>query len=90
LQHKTVEQISNNDLLVRLFNHQYFQFKVAGLTPTEIADSVEQMIRTDKTVPLRPVARQLEGGADWKSLLTDPLEEEQPEGILARQYSLWQ
>jgi hypothetical protein len=77
------------EFAVNLFNHQYFRLEVAGLTPDEIAESVEQTIRIDATVPLRPIAKQLEGGSDFKGLLTDPLFEEQPEGVLARQWSLW-
>lgn len=79
-----------DDLLVRLYNHQYLKLECTGLTPEEIADSAEWRIRPDKTVPLRPVPQQLEGGGDFKAILTDPLVEDQPEGVLPRQYSLWQ
>ena len=61
----------------------------AGLTPDEVADLCEWRIRPDDTVPLRPVPKQLENASDFKSLLTDPLFEDQPEGILPRQWSLW-
>lgn len=78
-----------DDVIVRLFNHQYMKLDIAGLTPTDIASACEQRIRSDPACPLRPVAKQLEGGSDFKSLLTDPLFEEQPEGTLPRQWGLW-
>jgi len=83
------ERPALDDFLVRLYNHQYLKIDCAGLTPDEIADSAEWRVRSDPTIPLRPVGKQLEGGGDFKSLLTDPLFEEQPEGTLARQWSLW-
>lgn len=78
-----------SDLFNHMYNHQYFKFDVSGLTPDEVADAVEWKIRPDETIPLRPVAKILENGADFKSLLTDPLFEDQPEGVLPRQWSLW-
>lgn len=82
-----------DDMMVRLLNHQYLKLDSAGLRPDEIADAVEWRLRPDETVPLRPTARRLEDGTDFKSLLTDPLlepgQEEVPEGTLERTWSLW-
>ena len=84
-----------DDMIVRLYNHQFLKLDAAGKTPTELADSAEQLLKPNPYIPLRPVPRHLEGGAgDFKALLTDPIPgpngEEQPEGTLPRQYSLWQ
>jgi len=82
-----------DDMMVRLLNHQYLKLDSAGLRPDEIADAVAWRLRPDETVPLRPTARRLEDGTDFKSLLTDPLlepgQEEVPEGTLERTWSLW-
>jgi hypothetical protein len=40
----------------------------------------------DQTLPLRPLAIQIEGGGDFKSLLTEGIEDE---GVLPRTWSLW-
>lgn len=82
-----------DDMLVRLFNHQYLKLDSAGLTPDELADAAAWRLREDESVPLRPIARGWpEGGpADFKSCLTEPLEEPkegEPEP-LPRQWSLW-
>jgi len=73
----------------KLHLSQYIKLDIAGLTPETIADSCEWRIRSDSTIPLRPVPKQLEGAGDMKALLTEPLFEDQPEGTLARQWSLW-
>lgn len=43
--------------MVRLYNHQYLKLECAGLTPDEIADSAEWRVRSDRTIPLRPIAQ---------------------------------
>jgi hypothetical protein len=90
LENYTGERNSMDDMLVRLYNHQYLKLDAAGLSPTELADAAEWRLRPDETVPLRPVAVKLEAG-DFKSLLTEPEPgvEDQPEGVLARTWSLW-
>ena len=77
-------------MLVRLFNHQYLKLDAAGLTPDELADSAAWRIRPDESVPLRPIAKRLEGCGDFKACLTDAFEDA-PEGVefLPRQWSLW-
>lgn len=90
LENYTGERNSMDDMLVRLFNHQYLKLDACGLSPKELADAAEWRLRPDETVPLRPVAVKLEAG-DFKSLLTEPEPgvEDQPEGVLARTWSLW-
>lgn len=83
------EKAQLDDLVTKMYNNQFLKLDAAGLVPEVIADSCEQFIRTDSTVPLRPIARKLEGAGDLKACLTDPLFEEQPEGTLPRQWSLW-
>ena len=77
------------DFIQKLHNHQFLKLDAAGLQPEEIADACEWRLRPDETIPLRPIPKQLEGGSDFKALLTDPLFEDQPEGTLPRQWSLW-
>ena len=80
-----------DDMLVRLYNHQYLKLDSAGLSPDELADAAAWRLRPDDSVPLRPTALKLDGGAgDFKALLTEPLFEDQPEGTLPRTWSLWQ
>ena len=45
------------------------------MTPDEITDSVVCRIKSDNDLPLRPLAIQIEGASDFKSLLTEGLEE---------------
>jgi hypothetical protein len=87
------ERPALDDMLVRLYNHQYLKLDSAGLTPDELADAAAWRLRENETVPLRPIARGWpEGGpADFKACLTEPLEEPkegEPEP-LPRQWSLW-
>ena len=74
------ERPALDDMLVRLFNHQYLKLDSAGLNPDEVADAVAWRLRPDETVPLRPVAKRLEGCGDFKACLTDPFEDA-PEGV---------
>ena len=80
-------------MIVRLFNHQYLKIDIAGLTPNEILDIASWRIQPDTSIPLRPVPKKLEGPGDFKACITDPLpmegEEEPPEGLPDRTWSLW-
>jgi hypothetical protein len=78
------EKAQLDDLVTKMYNNQFLKLDAAGLVPEVIADSCEQFIRADSTVPLRPIARKLEGAGDLKACLTDPLSEDQPEGTLPR------
>jgi len=97
------ERPALDDMLVRLFNHQYLKLDSAGLTPNEIADAAQWRLRTDETVPLLLEAELLDGGAGdfkaaltgttWNSYLTigkeGPEPREDPEGTLPKTWSLW-
>jgi hypothetical protein len=97
------ERPALDDMLVRLYNHQYLKLDSAGLHPNEIADATEWRLRTDSTVPLLLEAEILEGGAGdfkgaltgttWNSYLTigkeGPEPREDPEGVLPKTWSLW-
>jgi hypothetical protein len=97
------ERPALDDMLVRLYNHQYLKLDSAGLHPSEIADATEWRLRTDSTVPLLLEAEILEGGAGdfkgaltgttWNSYLTigkeGPEPREDPEGVLPKNWSLW-
>lgn len=63
------------ELLINLFDNQYIKLDSAGLTPDELVECVQCRIKPDDDLPLRPLAIQIEGGGDYKSLLTEGLEE---------------
>ena len=72
-----------------MYDSTYVKIDAAGLDPTELCDAVSFRVNPKVSEPLRPVAKIIEGGGDFKSLLTDEGNEE--EGILPRvsQWSLW-
>lgn len=47
----------------------------AGLIPDEVNEQVSIKIKPEESLPLRPLATIIEGGSDYKGLLTDGLEE---------------
>ncbi len=63
------------ELLINLYDNQYIKLDSAGLTPDEIVDCVQCRIKPDSDLPLRPLAVVIEGGSDYKSLLSEGLEE---------------
>ena len=71
------ERPALDDMLVRLYNHQYLKLDSAGLTPDELAEAAAWRLREDETIPLRPIAAgwQEGGPGDFKACLTEPLEE---------------
>ena len=73
------------ELLINFFDNQYIKLDSAGLTPDELTDCVTCKVKSDDDLTLRPLAIQIEGAGDFKSLLTEGLEENQ----LPRKWSLW-
>ena len=73
------------ELLINFYDNQYIKLDSAGLTPDELTDAVTCRVKLDDDLPLRPLAILIEGGGDFKSLLTEGLEENQ----LPRKWSLW-
>lgn len=61
--------------MLNLYDSQYIKIDAAGLTPDEITDSVVCRIKPDDSLPLRPIGQLIEGGNDFKSLLTEGIEE---------------
>ncbi len=59
----------------------------AGLSPDELAETVAFMLKPNVSEPLTPVATIIEGGSDFKGLLTEEIDPE--EGTLPRRWSLW-
>ena len=76
LQNYKLERHAMEDFIQKLHNHQFLKLEATGLQPEEIADACEWRLRPDETIPLRPIPKQLEGGSDFKALLTDPLFED--------------
>jgi hypothetical protein len=72
-----------------MFDSTYVKIDAAGLNPIELCEAVAFRVKPKVSEPLRPVAKIIEGGGDFKSLLMDEGNEE--EGILPRisQWSLW-
>lgn len=85
--YNTVERPAMEELLINFYDSQYIKLDVGGLTPDEVLDCVSCRIVTDDDLPLRPLALQIEGGSDFKSLLTEGVNQE--EGELPRKWSLW-
>lgn len=84
--YNTVERPAMEELLINFYDNQYIKIDSAGLTPDELTETVSCKIKPDESLPLRPLAIHIEGGAgDYKSLLTEGLEENQ----LPRKWSLW-
>jgi len=73
--YNTIERPAMEELLINLYENQYVKVDSAGLTPDEITECVQCRVKTDDDLPLRPLAIQIEGVSDYKSLLTDGLEE---------------
>ena len=65
-----------------LFDSTFIKIDAAGLNPTELSEAVAFRVKPKNSEPLRPIAKIIEGGGDFKSLLTDEGNEE--EGILPR------
>jgi len=72
------------ELLISLFDHQYIRIEAGGLTPEELLSTSIARIKSDD-LPLPPVGKAIEGGSDFKSLLTDDLKENE----LPRKWSYW-
>lgn len=73
------------ELLISLYDNQYIKVDAASLTPEEVTECVACKIKFDDALPLRPVATVIEGGNDFKSLLTEGVEENQ----IPRKWSLF-
>ena len=63
------------ELMINLYDNQYIKVDAAGLTPDEICEQVSYKIKSDEAIPLRPLALIIEGGGDFKGLLTEGQEE---------------
>lgn len=83
--YNTVERPAMEELLVNFHEDQFIRLETAGFTPDELTESVQCRLKNDETLPLRPLAIQIEGAGDFKSLLTEGVEE----GALPRKWSLW-
>ena len=57
------------------------------MTPDELAEAVAYRIKPNVSEPLTPIATIIEGGSDFKSLLTEGIDSE--DGTLPRRWSLW-
>ena len=84
LSHYIGERSAIESLLMTFFEDQFIRLEAAGMTPEQLTDAVQQRLRPDEGVPLRPLAVQIEGAGDFKSLIT-----EVEENNLPRKWSLW-
>jgi len=53
-----------------MHNATFIKVPVAGLVPDEVADTVIYRMKPNTTEPTTPVAKIIEGGGDFASLLT--------------------
>ena len=83
--YNTVERPAMEELLINFHEDQFIRLDVAGLTPDELADTVQARLKTQEGLPLRPLAIQIEGAGDFKSLLSEGLDE----NPIKRKWSLW-
>lgn len=90
LQHyHVVERPAFDDILLTLYDNQYWRIDAAGLTPEQITNSITEKVKGDEQ--LRPLAIALEGEGDNKSYLMQGKDEIEDVGKpLARRWSLWQ
>jgi YHS domain-containing protein/transcriptional regulator with XRE-family HTH domain len=85
MHYNTVERPALEELLISFHEDQFIRIDAAGLTPEQIADATQIRLKSDENLPLRPLALQIEGAGDFKSLLTEGVEENH----LPRKWSLW-
>lgn len=74
-----------------LYHSTYLRIFAAGLTPTELAETIEYRLKPAVSEPLTPVATIIEGAGDKKGLLTEGLAENEDGDViqLPRTWSLW-
>ena len=63
------------EILINLLHNQYIKLDCSGHTPIELLEAASSRIKFDDDLPLRPLPIVIEGGSDYKSLLTEGLEE---------------
>jgi len=63
------------ELLLNFYESQFIRIDSAGLVPDELTDCVSCKIKPDDDLPLRPLAILIEGSGDYKSLLSEGVEE---------------
>ncbi len=83
--YNNTERPGMEELLIHLYNDQYVKVDSAGLVPDQINDIICKQIKADDNEPLRPIATVIEGGSDFKGLLSEGIEE----GEVPRKWSLW-
>lgn len=69
-QYDSPERPDFDDWIVKMHNSTFIKVPVAGLVPDEVADSVIYRMKPNTTEPTTPVAKIIEGGGDFASLLT--------------------
>ena len=88
--YNSVERSSMEEILINLFESQYIKIGASGIGPKEILDIVCARIQPESKIPVHPVAIQIEGGSDFKGLLTaNDKANEEAEFVFPRKFSLW-
>ena len=85
--YSSVERPAMEELLINFYEDQFIRLEAAGLTPDELADTVQCRLKQEEGLPLRPLPIQIEGASEdaYLQLLTEGL----PEKNLPRKWSLW-
>lgn len=83
--YNTIERPAIEELLVNFHEDQFIRLDAAGFTPDELTEAVQSRVKSEEALPLRPLPIQIEGAGDFKSLLSEGVEENH----LPRKWSLW-
>lgn len=86
MRYKDTERKDFDQFIIKMSNNSYIDIETAGLNPEELALCVTARIKPNDSDPLNPVATIIEGGGDFKGLLTEGIEPE--DGTLPRQWSM--
>jgi hypothetical protein len=92
MNYERVERPDFDALILKCSDSTYVSVEAAGLTPDEIALTVVSKIHPIDEATLTPVATIIEDAGDFKSLLTQGIEEPEDEAQgkpLPREWSLW-
>ena len=74
-----------DEFIVKLFDNTYVKVDVAGMTPTELLETVMVRMKPNGGEPLRPIGHIIEDGAgSFKELLTTGLDEDPEQFFLPR------
>lgn len=69
-QYESPERQDCDDWIVKMFASTFIRIPISGLVPDEIAATVSYRLKPNTAEPITPVAKLIEGGNDFASLLS--------------------